>query len=206
MSADAIARLTSLIQSADSDPSALDRDAGDKLADEVGGEVALRWHMGVVKALMAAPPDPDAVREAYGELVDRYRDEFRLRLTLVLRHPLDQITSYDQRCGDDVPLSSTIDRVKSYLRFADRVRRRFPAALVNCVRLEDVVADYPAYVAAEARFFQTEFPSDLFVHTGSLRKWGVHKEATRLLRDAELRALAELHGGARIPTYRPNLT
>ena len=75
MSADAIARLTSLIQSADSDPSALDRDAGDKLADEIGGELALRWRMGVVKALMVAPPDPDAVREAYGELVDRYRDD-----------------------------------------------------------------------------------------------------------------------------------
>ena len=75
MSADAIARLTALVQSADSDPSKLDREAGDRLADEVGGELGLRWRMGVVKALMAAPPDPDAVREAYGELVDRYRDD-----------------------------------------------------------------------------------------------------------------------------------
>jgi hypothetical protein len=24
---------------------------------------------------MSAPPDPDAVREAYGELVDRYRED-----------------------------------------------------------------------------------------------------------------------------------
>jgi hypothetical protein len=77
MSADAIARLTALVQRADDDPASIvseGRDAGDKLAEEVGGEPALRWHMGWVKALMAAPPDPDAVREAYGELVDRYRD------------------------------------------------------------------------------------------------------------------------------------
>jgi len=75
MSADATARLTALVQSVDSDPSKLDREAGDKLADEVGGDLALRWRMGVVKALMAAPPDPDSVREAYGELIDRYRGD-----------------------------------------------------------------------------------------------------------------------------------
>src|SRR5690606_31849692 len=55
------------------DPRALDREAGDRLAEEVGGELALRWRMAVVKALMLEPPDPDAVREAYGELVDLYR-------------------------------------------------------------------------------------------------------------------------------------
>jgi hypothetical protein len=78
MSADAIARLTALVARIDSDPSNADaagREAGDKLADEVGGDLALRWRMGVVKALMVAPPDQDAVREAYGELVDRYRDD-----------------------------------------------------------------------------------------------------------------------------------
>lgn len=75
MSTDAIARLTALVQRADEEPASLDREAGDKLAGEVGGDLALRWRMGVVKALMAAPPDPDAVREAYGELVDRYRDD-----------------------------------------------------------------------------------------------------------------------------------
>ena len=77
MPADAIARLTALVQSVDGDPSILqaDRDAGDRLAEEVGGDLGLRWRMGVVKALMASPPDPDAVREAYGELVDRYRDD-----------------------------------------------------------------------------------------------------------------------------------
>jgi hypothetical protein len=77
MSADATARLTALVQRIDGDPSIVraDRDTGDALAEQVGGELGLRWRMGVVKALMAAPPDPDSVREAYGELVDRYRDD-----------------------------------------------------------------------------------------------------------------------------------
>jgi hypothetical protein len=78
MSADAISQLTALVQRIDEDPAALDEalaDGGDKLADDVGGDLALRWRMGVVKALMAKPPDSDAVREAYGELVDRYRDD-----------------------------------------------------------------------------------------------------------------------------------
>ena len=42
---------------------------------EVGGALALRWRLAVVKALIASPPDGDAVREAYGELVDRYRGD-----------------------------------------------------------------------------------------------------------------------------------
>jgi hypothetical protein len=57
---------------------ALDRDrraTGDSLAAGVGGELALRWRVLVLRALMADPPDGDAVREAYGELVDRYRDD-----------------------------------------------------------------------------------------------------------------------------------
>jgi hypothetical protein len=48
---------------------------GDALADEVGGDLALRWRIAVVRAVMAAPPDGDAVRELYGELIDRYRDD-----------------------------------------------------------------------------------------------------------------------------------
>ena len=76
MVADAESRLTALIQRIEGDPGAVEqRDAGDQLADEVEGALALRWRMGVVRALIAAPPDPDAVREAYGELVDRYRDD-----------------------------------------------------------------------------------------------------------------------------------
>lgn len=75
MVADAEARLAALIQRIDGDPRALDREAGDALADEVEAELALRWRIAVVRALMEAPPEPDAVREAYGELVDRYRDD-----------------------------------------------------------------------------------------------------------------------------------
>jgi hypothetical protein len=77
MSPDATARLTALVTRIDGEPSAVggDRTEGDALALEVGGELALRWRMGVIKALMVEPPDPDAVREAYGELVDRYRDD-----------------------------------------------------------------------------------------------------------------------------------
>lgn len=50
------------------------RAEGDALAAEAGGDLALRWRIAVIRALIAAPPDGDAVREAYGELVDRYRD------------------------------------------------------------------------------------------------------------------------------------
>jgi hypothetical protein len=52
-----------------------EREAGDRLADTVAAASALRWRIAVVRALIAAPPDSDAVREAYGELVDRYRGE-----------------------------------------------------------------------------------------------------------------------------------
>ncbi len=51
------------------------RAEGDALAIEVGGDIALRWRIAVVRAVMAAPPDSDAVRELYGELIDRYRDD-----------------------------------------------------------------------------------------------------------------------------------
>jgi hypothetical protein len=75
VAADANARLTDLIARCEHDPASLDREAGDALADEVGGETALAWRIAVVRALIVAPPDGDAVREAYGELVDRYRDD-----------------------------------------------------------------------------------------------------------------------------------
>lgn len=51
------------------------RAEGDALAIEVGGDLGLRWRIAVVRGLMLAPPDGDAVRELYGELVDRYRDD-----------------------------------------------------------------------------------------------------------------------------------
>ncbi|HEY6178563.1 MAG TPA: hypothetical protein VIX73_29135, partial [Kofleriaceae bacterium] len=43
--------------------------------DAAAGDVALRWRIAVIRAVIAAPPDGDAVRELYGELVDRYRDQ-----------------------------------------------------------------------------------------------------------------------------------
>jgi len=49
----------------------LDRGLDDGLDDDV----ALRWRIAVVRAVIAAPPDGDAVRELYGELVDRYRGQ-----------------------------------------------------------------------------------------------------------------------------------
>ena len=71
------ARLEQLVARCEADASTLAaaRETGDELAAEVGGEPALRWYVTVVRALMADPPDGDAVREAYGELVDRYRDD-----------------------------------------------------------------------------------------------------------------------------------
>jgi len=70
------ARLAALAAGIEADPAALAavRREGDALAEALGGDHALRWRIAVVRAVMAAPPDGDAVRELYGELVDRYRD------------------------------------------------------------------------------------------------------------------------------------
>ena len=74
------ARLAALAAKVEADPAALvaARADGDALADTLdgdprGGDAALRWRIAVVRAVIAAPPDGDAVRELYGELVDRYR-------------------------------------------------------------------------------------------------------------------------------------
>ncbi len=77
MSGDAASRLIALVERCEADPAAVApaRAAGDALAEVVGGDLALRWRIAVVRAVIAAPPDDDAVREAYGELVDRYRDD-----------------------------------------------------------------------------------------------------------------------------------
>jgi hypothetical protein len=74
------ARLVALAARIETDPAALGelRGDGDALADAPelrDGDAALRWRIAVVRAVMAAPPDGDAVRELYGELVDRYRDQ-----------------------------------------------------------------------------------------------------------------------------------
>ena len=71
------ARLEALVVRVEADLGAVaeDRDAGDALAAELGGELALRWRLAVVRAAIEDPPDGDTVRELYGELVDRYRDD-----------------------------------------------------------------------------------------------------------------------------------
>ena len=72
------ARLAALAARIEADPAALGavRDEGDALAETADDDddAVLRWRIAVVRAVMAAPPDGDAVRELYGELVDRYRD------------------------------------------------------------------------------------------------------------------------------------
>jgi hypothetical protein len=74
---DHASRLAALVERCERDPAAAPglRADGDALADLVGGDLALRWRIAVVRAVIAAPPDGDAVREAYGELVDRYRED-----------------------------------------------------------------------------------------------------------------------------------
>ena len=77
MSASALTQLTARIEA---DPAALAelRSEGDALADApdlADHDAALRWRIAVRRAVIAAPPDGDAVRELYGELVDRYRSQ-----------------------------------------------------------------------------------------------------------------------------------
>lgn len=93
---DPSARLAALVASCEADPAQLpaSRRAGDKLAAEAGGEVALRWRLAVLRATIASPPDDDAVRELYGELCDRYRDDPK---SLAIIKPLgDEIRRLEQ--------------------------------------------------------------------------------------------------------------
>ena len=78
-------RLAALAAQIEADPrtlSAKHRTQGDDLAHKVGGDTALRWRVAVMQSLITAPPDSDAVREAYGELVDRYRDDAKALATI----------------------------------------------------------------------------------------------------------------------------
>ncbi len=78
MSRDATQRLSALVEAGEANPGTIvaARNEGDALAIELEGEFALRWRILVVRALIAHPPDDgDAVRECYGELVDRYRED-----------------------------------------------------------------------------------------------------------------------------------
>jgi len=76
VSQDAATRLTALVAGAQADLASVTelRADGDALAIEVGGDLALRWGICVIRSLIADPPDGDAVREAYGELIDRHRE------------------------------------------------------------------------------------------------------------------------------------
>lgn len=77
VSGDSSVRLRELAARLEAEPATLasSREAGDALADKAAADAALAWRLAVVRALIANPPDGDAVREAYGELVDRYRDD-----------------------------------------------------------------------------------------------------------------------------------
>lgn len=77
MSRDATTKLAELVERCTRDPGALPdvRSEGDALAEQAGGQGALAWRIAVLQNLIAHPPDDDAVRELYGELCDRYRDD-----------------------------------------------------------------------------------------------------------------------------------
>ncbi|HLL24475.1 MAG TPA: hypothetical protein VK427_20230 [Kofleriaceae bacterium] len=84
MSRDAASKLAELVERCAGDAAALARTRaeGDALAIVAGVEVALAWRVAVLRALMANPSDDDAVRELYGELCDRYRDDPEAQKTL----------------------------------------------------------------------------------------------------------------------------
>lgn len=77
MPKDATKQLAALVEHGRAEPAAIadSRARGDALALEVEGDLGFEWRMLVIRAVMAAPPDGDAVRELYGELIDRYRDD-----------------------------------------------------------------------------------------------------------------------------------
>lgn len=70
-----------LVERCTSDPARAlrERAAGDALADQLGGDPAFAWHAALVGAAIAASRahavEDDVVRELYGEMVDRYRDD-----------------------------------------------------------------------------------------------------------------------------------
>jgi len=89
-------RLAALVARCEADLAAVEesRATGDALSTTLGGELALRWRIAVLRSVMAAPPDGDAVRELYGELVDRYRDDPK---SLAIVKPLgDEIRKREQ--------------------------------------------------------------------------------------------------------------
>jgi hypothetical protein len=71
------ASLAALVEACRNDPAQLAalRAEGDALALEVDGDVAFDWRLLVMRIVISDPPDGDAVRELYGEIVDRYRGD-----------------------------------------------------------------------------------------------------------------------------------
>jgi hypothetical protein len=53
-----------------------------ELASRVGGALALRWEIVELRLALLAPPDDDSIRERYGALVDRHRDDAALMALL----------------------------------------------------------------------------------------------------------------------------
>ncbi len=76
-SRDITSKLAALVERCRADPSAVPaaRAQGDALAIEIGDDLGFEWRVIVIRSVMAAPPDGDAVREIYGEIIDRYRDD-----------------------------------------------------------------------------------------------------------------------------------
>ncbi len=109
---DAAGKLAALVARCEGDPAQIAgaRQVGDALAAEVGGQYALRWRLAVLRQVIAAPPDGDAVRELYGELVDRYRDDAK---SLALIKPLgDQIRRLEAEGALPSALVARSDRKK----------------------------------------------------------------------------------------------
>ncbi len=98
------ARLVSIVERCEAELGEVSsaRDEGDELALELEGELALRWRLVVVRAAISDPPDGDAVRELYGELVDRYRDD---AASLALIKPIGEQIKKLEAAGD---LASTM--------------------------------------------------------------------------------------------------
>jgi hypothetical protein len=107
------ADLTALAVSVEAEPARLDvlRATGDRLALDARGAPALRWRLAVVRALIVLAPDDDSVREAYGELVDRYRDDSTALATI---KPL----------GDEIRRLETAGKLPSTLVVRSERRKR----------------------------------------------------------------------------------
>lgn len=94
--------LRTLCERLEADPAAIGRVRiqGDRLAER--DPDALRWRIAVLRALIADPPDADAVSEYYGELVDTYRDD---AASLAQLRPLGADIKRRESSGD---LASTL--------------------------------------------------------------------------------------------------